>query len=134
MGNVMKTKDGMLFSDFIESVSGNNKMGLPRKLGVVKYYMSHYWDTIKPTFEEIRDRNNAIWDAMVLSGNADGQKKPEAIAAQNEAVAKHWAAETPEFKERMRVERDAERKEAEDGIHRLMSPNDEERTPEEYQA
>lgn len=131
----MKTKDGVLFSDFIEGVSGNDKACLPRKLGVVKYYMARYWDTvIKPTFEDIRDRNNSIWNAMVASGKADGQKKPEAVAAQNEAVAKHWAAETLEFKERMKAERDAERKEVEDGIHRLMSPTDEERTPEEYQA
>lgn len=70
---------------------------------------------------------------MVAAGTTQGKKKPSGIAAINEAVAIKWAAETDEFKEKLDKEREAKRKASEDGLHRLMSPNDEERTPQEYQ-
>lgn len=136
MSKIEKSNDGATLADFIDNPFGEART-LPRRLGVLKYYMSKYWDDrIKNAFIEIRDRNNAVWSAMVASGQSDGQKKPEAASAQNEAVTRMWALETDEFKAKVKEERDAERRSAEDELQRLMSPKDEqrERTAEEYQA
>lgn len=135
MGKIEKSNDGPTFADFIETSVGETNT-LPRRQSVLKYYFSNYWDThIKDAFIEIRDRNNAVWNAMVASGQSAGQKKPEALIAQNEAVARMWAQETDEFKAKVKQERDMERKLAEDESQKPTLPGEEqERTPEEYQA
>lgn len=137
MGKIDKSNDGSTFADFIDIPLTGEARSLPHRLSVLKYYMSNYWEArIKNVFIEIRDRNNALWEAMVASGQSAGQKKPESASAQNEAVTRVWASETDEFKAKVKKERDEERKLAEDELQRLVAPNDgpHERTPEEYQA
>lgn len=124
---------GMTMEKFIKTVSGEQP-ALPRRLSLIQYYTSEYWDRgISILFKEIRDRNIANWKAMVAAGTTQGKKKPAPMAAINEAVATKWAAASDEFKEELDKERASKRKTAEDGLHSLMAPNDEERTPQQYQ-
>lgn len=129
-----KASDVATVGQFIEAAT-NDTPTLPRRLGLVQFYISCYWEErILATFKHIRDRERAIWDGMVASGNAEGKKKPSAVISMNEAVAIKWAEETDEFKVALDIRRKAERKAVEEGVHTLMSPSDEERTPEQYQA
>lgn len=119
---------------FIESAT-NDTPALPRRMGLVQFYIACYWEErILATFKDIRDRELAIWEGMVASGIVEGKKKPSAVVYMNEAVAIKWNEETDEFKQALDVRRKEERKAAEDGVRKLMSPSDEERTPEQYQA
>lgn len=115
--------------------SGKEAPALPRKLSIVQYYISRYWDVrILNMFKNIRDRDRDLWKSILAAGNPDGKKKPTAMSALNEAVAKKWAEETEEFKENLAAEQKKEREVAQEGLRRLMSPTDDERTPEEYQT
>lgn len=128
-----KAKAGETTGKFLES--GREAPALPRRLGLTQYYISRHWDTrILKTFEAIRERNLAQWKALIAGGNSDGKKKPSAIISMNEAVAKQWSEETEEFKANLLEQQNKERQAAEEGLQQLMSPTDEERSPEEYQA
>lgn len=115
-------------------ITSGESTTLPRRLAITRYYISRYWETrILQTYVTIRDRNLEGWNSMVARGQIEGKKKPTSIVALNEAVSTKWAEETDEFKAQLVAERDSERKAAEEGLHRLMSPADGDRTPEEYQ-
>lgn len=123
----------MTVEKFLKAVGGDQP-ALPRRLSLIQYYTSEFWDRgIFELFVKIRDRNKAQWKTMVAAGTTEGKKKPSPMSAMNEAVATKWSSETDEFKEELDKEREAKRKASEDGLHRLMAPNDEERTPQEYQ-
>lgn len=136
MTKMAKSADGLTFADFIENQApaDNDRSTLPRRLGVLQYFKTNYWDEyISDTYNVIRDRDLTVWKAMLASGAHD-VKKPDNINANNEAVATVWALQTAEFKEKVERERDDARKALEEAAKRSPSASGNVLTPEEYQT